>query len=207
MLSLFLLSAIVFSDVIYDVIGTDEGREWIEIKNSGAEPVDLTGWKLFEGGVHHKITPVGGAIIQPGGRAAIADSAEAFAADNPNYPGLVFDSSFSLKNTGETLVLKDASGNEAALITYVPEPKPVPPKQSKESGPNPTSTASPTTAVSPPIPPAPVAAAVAAEQDSRTFGMLPWIAGVLAIATAGIAAIVMSGKKSKSGFTITEEKS
>ena len=97
-------------EVMYDVPGTDTGKEWIEIYNDGAS-VDLAGWKLFEGNTNHGIattTAEQNFIVATGEYAVIVDNVEKFLADWPSFSGVLFDSSFSLGNTGETLELRDA---------------------------------------------------------------------------------------------------
>lgn len=95
------------SEVMYDLAeGSDSGREWVEVFNEGATAVDLTEWKFFEGNTNHGITAVAGSELAPGVYAVIADNAAKFKTDWPNYSGLLFDSAFSLNNTGETLGLR-----------------------------------------------------------------------------------------------------
>ncbi|OHA08248.1 MAG: hypothetical protein A3B37_03160 [Candidatus Sungbacteria bacterium RIFCSPLOWO2_01_FULL_59_16] len=95
---------------MYDPDGTDTGREWVEVYNDGVASVDLTGVSLVEGGTRHKIASyLGGAsTIASGAHAIVADRPELFLAD---YPGVspVFDSAFSLSNTGETLALSESA--------------------------------------------------------------------------------------------------
>lgn len=50
-LTIFLLfnigySQIVINEVLYDPSGVDTGQEWIELKNIGASPIDITGYDL-----------------------------------------------------------------------------------------------------------------------------------------------------------------
>lgn len=87
-------------------------HEWIEIENQSEEPVDLTGWKFFEDDVNHKLTVVAGdATLAPNERAVIADVADVYRADHPDFVGTLFDSSWdSLSETGEEIALKDATG-------------------------------------------------------------------------------------------------
>lgn len=41
---------LVLSEVLYDVAGADNGLEWVEIKNTGSQSVDLSGFSLGNGG-------------------------------------------------------------------------------------------------------------------------------------------------------------
>jgi hypothetical protein len=112
---------ILFSEIMYDIEGTDSGREWIEIYNSGSEGIDLSGYKLFENNVNHSLTITrGNSTIPTLGYAILADNPEKFLIDNPNFNGNLFDSAFSLNNSGEVLSIKDSSGIIIDTITYDP---------------------------------------------------------------------------------------
>jgi hypothetical protein len=108
----------VMTEIMYDVPGTDSGREWVEVRNVGSDPVDLSTWKLFEANVNHKLSAVGGGTVPPGGFAVIADSPEKFLADNVGFSGMVFDSAFSLTGDGEVLILRDSSGTDVDSVSY-----------------------------------------------------------------------------------------
>jgi hypothetical protein len=109
---------IVMTEVMYDVPGTDTGREWVEVRNDGATAVDLSAWKFFEANVAHKIAAVGSTNIAPGAFALIADVPDKFLADNPGFAGYVFDSAFSLSGDGEALILRDAAGTDIDSVSY-----------------------------------------------------------------------------------------
>jgi hypothetical protein len=111
---LLVSAKIVINEIMYDPEGTDTGREWIEVYNSGESDVDLATYKLLESNVNHKITNYNEtptAILKSGQFAIVADNAEKFLIDFPGFTGLLFDSVFSLNNTGEVLVMVDPTGN------------------------------------------------------------------------------------------------
>jgi len=119
---LSLSAQMVISEIMYDLEGSDGGREWVEIHNNSAGEVDISGWAFFENDVHHKLTSVmGDTTLSSGGYAVIADNAGAFLQDWPNFSGILFDSSFSLKNSGETIALRDSSKVEIDAVTYSPD--------------------------------------------------------------------------------------
>jgi len=103
----FALAQIQMTEIMYDLEGSDSGREWIEIYNSGAEDVDLSGWKLYEGNTNHALVPQASAVISAGGYAIIADNITKFSIDWSSFSGVLFDSSFSLSNTGETFSVRN----------------------------------------------------------------------------------------------------
>jgi hypothetical protein len=108
--------SIVFSEIYYNPIGDDKKHEWIEVYNNGTTEVDITKWWLIETEINgnHTINNITNEfVIKPGSYAIIADNANQFLEDYPNYSELIFDSSFSLSNTGETLDLRIEKGGEA----------------------------------------------------------------------------------------------
>lgn len=123
LLFLFFLATPVFADVyineiMYDLDGTDSGREWVEVYNDGSDSVDLSTWKLFENGSKHGLIPLGAGTLSGGSYAIIADNANTFKTDWPSFSGLLFDSAFSLSNTGESLALVNTNGDVVGNISY-----------------------------------------------------------------------------------------
>lgn len=113
------LASPVISEIMYDLEGTDTGREWVEISNSGTEAVNLADWKFFEAETNHKLTFVRGSeSLAVGGFAVITDDSQKFLVDWPNFSGTIFDSTFSLSNTGETLVLRSSDLVDVDIATY-----------------------------------------------------------------------------------------
>lgn len=115
------LDALTINEIMYDPEGSDTGREWVEVYNEGGSDIDLSGYKFFESSTNHGVTSYqGGTAIKAGGYAIIADTPSKFLADYPSYSGVLFDSSFSLSNTGEFIALKDSSLAVVDSITYAP---------------------------------------------------------------------------------------
>ncbi len=114
------LAQVVITEIMYDLeSGADGGREWVEVFNTGTTPIALKTWRVFENGTAHKITPVSGEeMLPPGAYAVIADNAAKFRSDWPHYGGQLFDSAFSLSNSGETIVLRNASSTDIDTATY-----------------------------------------------------------------------------------------
>lgn len=104
---------------MYDLEGSDSDREWIELLNTGTD-VDLTNWRFEEGVTQHTLTlKQGNAVVSNEQYAVIVDDYTQFLQDHPDFSGTVFDSSFSLSNTGENLKLRDtANGNIIDEINY-----------------------------------------------------------------------------------------
>lgn len=118
----FLASASVsITEVMYDVPGTDSGREWLEVQNTGSENIDFSQWVFYENGSNHGLTSVqGGDTLAPGQYAIITDDPDLFLADWPNLGSIsIFDSSWSsFSNTGEELSIKDQDDTIVFSVTY-----------------------------------------------------------------------------------------
>lgn len=97
---------VIISEIMYDLAeGSDSGREWIEVYNPSATPINLTELILFESNRKHTIKgeiP----ILAPFAYVVISDKPEKFRADYPSYAGLLFDSAFSLNNEGEVIEMR-----------------------------------------------------------------------------------------------------
>lgn len=86
-------------------------NEWIELYNDGDTPASLSGFTLFAEGVGKLSVPLSGSIAPKG----------FFLLERTNddtVPGIIADKIYTgiLGNSGETLILKDASGTEIQKI-------------------------------------------------------------------------------------------
>lgn len=113
---------IIFSEVMYDFPGTDAKHEWIEIYNNGTEFINLSQWSLRENQANHALVFISGTeFLNPGSFAVLADHAQTFLTDYPDFQGSLFNSYFSLNNDGEELSLINASGILVSTLSYDPE--------------------------------------------------------------------------------------
>lgn len=108
------------TEVMYDLAeGSDSGREWIEIYNTGQTGINAMELLILENTTKHAIAGVvGGSEVAVGAYAVIADNPAKFKVDWPYYGGLLFDSAFSLNNTGETIGIATADGTVLDTVTY-----------------------------------------------------------------------------------------
>ncbi len=110
---------VFINEIMYDLPGTDSGREWVEVYNAGSSPIDLSTYKFSEATTNHTIKSISGSTsISSGSYGVIADDTNKFLVDWPGFSGNLFDSSFSLNNTGATLTLKDSSSGISDQVTY-----------------------------------------------------------------------------------------
>ena len=114
----FAFASVSITEIMYDPKDSDTDREWIEVYNDGAD-IDLSQYKFSEGGTNHSlIVSQGGTTLKNDDYAVIADNPQKFLIDFPTYTGIIFDSSFSLNNTGETLIIKDKNLVEIDKVVY-----------------------------------------------------------------------------------------
>ena len=113
------VSAQIFTEISYNPEGTDTKREWVEVYNNTNSSVDLSAYKFFEADVNHGITHWSGPTnIASGARGIIASDAQTLV-NEFNLGGIsVYDSVFSLNNTGELLQLIDPGGSVIDEVNY-----------------------------------------------------------------------------------------
>lgn len=114
---------LLITEIQYNPEGTDGGYEWIELHNSSDQPISIEGFTFRESDQNHRLTQTNevlGWTIPTGGYAVIADNPTKFYEHYPGHPGLVFDSSFTLVNTGELLEILDTNGELVFGLTYDP---------------------------------------------------------------------------------------
>ena len=106
---------------MYDLSGSDTGREWIEIYNSGPETVDVSPFKFLEnsGASNHGLTlNQGSETLSSGAYAVIASDPTKFLLDFPGFSGNLFKASFSMNNTGSTLLIRNGDLVVQDEVTY-----------------------------------------------------------------------------------------
>ncbi len=120
---------VVINEIMYDLKGADDKHEWLEIKNTGSDEVDLTGWKLNDGDgtTNHALNAPpknngrGSLVLPANGFLLLADDALTLTTDLPNYHGSIIDTVLSLSNTFATLKLFNSAGQEMASAFYSKE--------------------------------------------------------------------------------------
>jgi len=104
---------VVINEFSYNSTGTD-GREFVELCNGSANPVDVSGWMLVHedpGGVNNQWALPPGTILSPGafwvmGSAAVLNVDQVIGTTN------------ILENSNESLTLRDGGGNIVDTLVY-----------------------------------------------------------------------------------------
>jgi hypothetical protein len=100
------------TEVMYDPI---KGGEWVEIYNPDDTPLDLKGWKIFDGTNH---TIPGQVIVPAGGYVILADDKSAFISAFSDITTTIIDIVTSFNNDGDTIILRDSLGNDISSMSY-----------------------------------------------------------------------------------------
>ncbi len=114
---------IIITEIMYDLSGSDTDREWVEIYNSGSEPINiLTGtskgsWRFVINSAHTLNLFQGDETIGSGEYAIISKKGEQFLSEW-QYAGTIFSSAISLPNTTATLSIRDGDGNTLDQVSY-----------------------------------------------------------------------------------------
>ncbi len=109
----------LINEIMYNPVGSDIGHEWIEIYNGQNTQINLSKWKFYESGINHGLTLKQGVfLLQPDDYAIICDNSSSFLSAYPDFSGNLIQSSFSLSNTGENLVIKNEFGEVVDNIIY-----------------------------------------------------------------------------------------
>ncbi len=104
---------VAINEIFYHAF--DDGPEqWVELKNTGASPVDLSGWSLSEAVSY---TFPSGTTLNAGALLVVARDSAALLA---KYPGRSITGpwSGSLSDEGERIVLEDNRGNPVDAVAY-----------------------------------------------------------------------------------------
>ena len=113
---------LVITEIMYDLEGSDDPHEWIEIYNRGNQNLTLIGrrgsgsWRFYDGSNH--LLNIETLAISPGQYIILANDLQTFLIDHPGFSGIVIDTVMSLRNTSATLKLIDGEGNEVTSVTY-----------------------------------------------------------------------------------------
>ncbi len=114
-------AALFINEIMFNPEGSDQGREWFEVCNSSDAEVSLDNFSFKESGKGHSLVlKQGDKILSKDECAIVASDDIKFKLDYPNFSGTLYDSSFSLNNSGETLDIF-LNSNLQDTVTYPTE--------------------------------------------------------------------------------------
>ena len=109
-------SDLVISEIMYDLEGSDGNREWVEVYNSGPEPVEVligtsrSAWRFFDGANHTLNLVQGTTTIASGEFFILADDGANFLLEHSGLTATVFDTVMSLNNSSSSVALSFDGG-------------------------------------------------------------------------------------------------
>ncbi len=113
------------TEVMYNPVGTDTKQEWIEVRNSGESPVDISDYFVQMNGLtstYHSFTPEYGGMVGPGEYAVIVQDIQTFRTAYPAVTATVIDSTWSdlTNTTGKVIVLNNGQKEPLSQYQYDP---------------------------------------------------------------------------------------
>lgn len=102
-------AALEITEIMYNPVGSNTGRQWIEVRNTGNESIDLGSKdiRIHDAKGNHLIKPyTGSAAIPAGGIAVVSNNPDKFREDWPAYTGQLVKSAFSLTSEGSIQVVR-----------------------------------------------------------------------------------------------------
>lgn len=108
------------NEIMYSPPQNDRGGEWIELYNPGNENVVVAGgtdknaWTFIDSSGTHFLAKeplTGSLIVEPKNYLILADDAEAFKKNYPNFSGNLVDTAMNLPNDFGFIQIKDGQGN------------------------------------------------------------------------------------------------
>jgi len=120
-------AGVVINEIMYDLEGTDSGREWIEIFNDSDQEIDLSSWKFNDGdgATNHGLNepPENGGqgvlTLSPGSYAILSGDAVMFLSEHLGYSGTVIDTVMSLGQQEDRTYTLQIINSDSAIVNEV----------------------------------------------------------------------------------------
>jgi len=116
-------ASVYISEIMYDLDGSDDKKEWIEIYNDAGGEINLKDWRFNDGSSHILNEPpanggTGSLVLSAYSYAILSSDATTTVVNYSAYSGTIIDTVMSLGNTAETLKIIDASGAIIDTVSY-----------------------------------------------------------------------------------------
>ena len=114
------VARIIINEIMANPSATNDAGEYIEIHNWGTAPADLQNWKFFGNSLGDTARITTSLVVPAGGYVLLGNNG-----NTATNGGLVLDYTytiFNMNNTGDRVVLKDASGVTVDSVAYTTAP-------------------------------------------------------------------------------------
>ncbi len=109
---------IIISEINYNSDITTNSGDWIELHNTSDEPVNITNYTLSSRLFYNTFHFPHNTIIPANGYLVLVENIEMFEAENFGVTNYIGDFIFDLKNSGDSITLKDFSENTLTSIKF-----------------------------------------------------------------------------------------
>lgn len=109
---------IIISEINYKSSATTDAGDWIELKNTGASPINISGWTFSDEDDAHLFVLPAGTVVPSSGYLVLYSDAAKFSSRFPNVTTITGPFTFGLSSTGEALRLFDVTGRLSQSLVY-----------------------------------------------------------------------------------------
>jgi len=109
---------IVINEINYNSEDSFDTKDWVELYNTGNQPVNLSNWKFKDSDGDHIFIIPSNTMIRAEAFLIMCREADAFSSYFPDVTNIVGDFDFGLSSDGELLRLCDAQGNLVDSLIY-----------------------------------------------------------------------------------------
>jgi hypothetical protein len=102
--------------MINPFMALDTDGEWLELHNTGSQPVDLSGWTLKDGGSDKHV--ISTSLVVPAGGYVVLGRSTSKLLNGGAPVQYSYGTSFSLANTSDEVILLDKAGTTVDSIPY-----------------------------------------------------------------------------------------
>lgn len=113
---------LIFSEINYNSAGSADAGDWVELKNTGNSPINLSGWKFSDSDNLHLFTIPANTQIGAGDFLALYSDAAKFNAEFPAVLNKKGPFGFGLSGSGEVIRLFDGQGKLCFSVVYDDSP-------------------------------------------------------------------------------------
>ncbi len=109
---------IIVSEINYNADSTLNAGDWIELHNTSDATIQLTDYAFSNTIFYNNYQFPNGTVIQPFGYLVVAESMDEFTAVYPDVTNVIGGFEFNLQNDGDSITLKDYSGQIVSAFRY-----------------------------------------------------------------------------------------